>query len=229
LAARAPERANLIGILDWRVSELSRLGVEIRTNVFADLSDVLAEDPDAVLITTGGLPNLDDIEGAAHCHSTWDLLSGSVRPAPRVLIHDGTGRAPAPSCALFARKAGSAVTFATSDGLVGQEMPYQDNTGYRQRFALEDIPVLADLDLTRVTRRDSGLVAQFTHCFSGRITEIETDQIVVERGTLPLADLYYEVKHAETYTGTLHRLGDAVSSRDIHAAIREAHVTALQV
>ena len=41
VAASARERRDLIGIVDWRVSELERLGVEVRTNSYAE--DALAK------------------------------------------------------------------------------------------------------------------------------------------------------------------------------------------
>ena len=46
----------MIGIVDWRLAELERLGVEIRYDLFAEADDVLAEAPDVVIIATGGLP-----------------------------------------------------------------------------------------------------------------------------------------------------------------------------
>lgn len=226
LATRAPERAKLIGIVDWRIAELNRLGVAIRTNCYAELDDVLAEGPDTVFVATGGLPDLDGIEGTDLCLSTWDFLSGGVTPAAHVLIHDGTGRAPAPSCALHARKAGSKVTFATSDGVVGQEMPYQDNTGYRKRFAEQGIQIMADLDLLHVEKAGSGVVATFANTFSGHTVTVEADQIVVERGTSPLNNLYTTLKSSGLFSGKAYLVGDAVASRDVHAAIRQAYVAA---
>ncbi|WP_037914796.1 NAD(P)-binding protein [Sulfitobacter sp. 20_GPM-1509m] len=227
LAARAPERANMIGIVDWRIAELTRLGVEVRTNCYADVQDVLAENPDMVFVATGGLPDLGQIEGADFCQNTWDFLSGAVPPAAEVLIHDGTGRAPAPSCALLARKSGSSVTFATSDGVVGQEMPYQDGTGFRKRFAELGVQILGDLDLLRVEQAGARLRATFVHSFSGHLHTVETDQIVVERGTQALNDLYHELKASDAFKGVAHLLGDAVASRDVHASIRNAYVVAL--
>jgi hypothetical protein len=35
LAARVKRRAELIGIIDWRLAQLDRLGVEIRYNTYA--------------------------------------------------------------------------------------------------------------------------------------------------------------------------------------------------
>ncbi|MBC8129362.1 MAG: NADH:flavin oxidoreductase, partial [Rhizobiaceae bacterium] len=50
LAARVPRRRELAGIVDWRLAELDRLGVEIRYNLYAEGSDVLAEAPDMVFV-----------------------------------------------------------------------------------------------------------------------------------------------------------------------------------
>ena len=71
------------------------------------------------------------------------------------------------------------------------------------------------------------------------------DQVVVENGTVPLADLYFELKEYSSNRGEidqlaliegrpqlinayargrfqLFRIGDAVAARNIHAAIYEA-------
>ncbi|GGO53573.1 2,4-dienoyl-CoA reductase [Roseovarius pacificus] len=227
LATRGLERANLIGLVDWRLAELTRLGVDVRMNCYAGLDDILAETPDTVFVATGGLPDLDGIDGAEFCVSTWDILSGTATPAAHVLIHDGTGRAPAPSCALRVRQTGSKVTFTTSDGMIGQEMPYQDNTGYRKRFAQQGIGVMPDLDLIRVTRDANGISAEFAHCFSREAVTLHADQIVVEHGTQPLNELYRDLRSCRAFSGKVHLLGDAAASRDVHAAVREAYVTAI--
>ncbi|MEX0760539.1 MAG: FAD-dependent oxidoreductase, partial [Tistlia sp.] len=57
LAAALKRRRELLGIVDWRLAELERLGVPIRFNHWAEAADVLAEEPDLVVIATGGLPN----------------------------------------------------------------------------------------------------------------------------------------------------------------------------
>jgi len=69
---------------------------------------VLAFDPDVVIVATGGLPNFGDLEGEELCLSTWDILSGDVKPEKRVLVYDGTGRHEALSCAEFIADKGSA-------------------------------------------------------------------------------------------------------------------------
>ena len=63
LAARAGWRKDLIGIVDWFKLQLKRLGVEIRWNTFADEDLVKSENPDVVVIATGGLPDTGFAEG----------------------------------------------------------------------------------------------------------------------------------------------------------------------
>jgi 2,4-dienoyl-CoA reductase-like NADH-dependent reductase (Old Yellow Enzyme family) len=56
LLAKNPLRRELIGIIDWRLAELERLGVDIRYDCYAEAADVLALEPDIVVIATGGVP-----------------------------------------------------------------------------------------------------------------------------------------------------------------------------
>jgi len=46
LAARAGWRRDMISVVDWRISELEHLGVQVHYNNYADGDDVLAFDPD---------------------------------------------------------------------------------------------------------------------------------------------------------------------------------------
>jgi len=54
LAARLPGRAELAAFADWRADECARRGVDVRLGVDADRDAVLALDPDAVVVATGG-------------------------------------------------------------------------------------------------------------------------------------------------------------------------------
>src|SRR5262245_10925145 len=56
LAAQNPRRKELIGIVDWRLAELERLGVGIRYDTWAEKDEVLSLSPDVVMVATGGLP-----------------------------------------------------------------------------------------------------------------------------------------------------------------------------
>ncbi|MBE9640290.1 NADH:flavin oxidoreductase [Salipiger mangrovisoli] len=246
IATRVKERADLVGILDWRESALQRLGVDIRLNTYADASDILAESPDTVIVATGGIPDLDWLEGAEHCLSVWDVLSGQMPSGGTAIVYDGSGRQAAASCALALSREGKQVIFATPDDAVAIEMPYQDRSGFRKRFAELGITQVTDARLVAVRRTGGRVEAVFRNTYSGAEFVHGTDSVVVEHGTTPLDDVYEELRDASANHGTtdidalaqradgsaplaarqgfaLHRIGDAVASRDLHSAILDAY------
>ena len=244
LAAKADWRRDLIAIVDWRIAELEHLGVDIRLNTYADAEDILALEPEVVICATGGLPNLDDLEGGELCHSTWDFLSGEIKPAGRVLIYDGTGRNDAPSCAKKLAQDGTDVVYVTIDDRLGGELGYPERPIYRKQFYQLGIPTHVDLSLQSVRPSAGGLQAVMRNELSDETVKFEADQIVVERGTSPVTEVFDALReqsfnHGVTDIKTLlefkpqpdldndgfalFRIGDAVSSRSLHAALLDAY------
>ena len=77
----------MIGIIDWRMAQCAARGVEFRFNTWAEAADVLAENPDVVIIATGGLPRDGHARGGNDLVvSAWDILSGDVKPGANVLL-----------------------------------------------------------------------------------------------------------------------------------------------
>ena len=244
VATAAAERRDLIGIVDWRVGELERLGVDIRTNCYAETDAVLAEKPDLVIVATGGVPDTDWFEGAELCNSVWDVLSGTVQGKNDVLVYDGTGRQAAASCALHLSQLGKSVCIATPDDALALEMTYIDKSSFRKRMTELGIRSVVEVGLEKVDRRGNRLLATLRNELTGAQSQIEADQIIVEHGTVPVADVYHALRHRSANDGVtdialvlgqaeaatpptgafqLHRIGDAVSSRDIYSSIHEAY------
>ncbi len=59
LTAQSKRRAEMIGIIDWRMAQCAARDVEFRFNTWAEADDVMALDPDVVIVATGGLPHKD--------------------------------------------------------------------------------------------------------------------------------------------------------------------------
>jgi NADPH-dependent 2,4-dienoyl-CoA reductase/sulfur reductase-like enzyme len=53
-AQRLPGRSEIADLADWRIGECARRGVELRTGAPATAASVLALEPDAVIVATGG-------------------------------------------------------------------------------------------------------------------------------------------------------------------------------
>jgi 2,4-dienoyl-CoA reductase-like NADH-dependent reductase (Old Yellow Enzyme family) len=243
LAARAPRRRELIGIVDWREQQLAELGVTMRYATYAGAEDVLAEQPDVVFVATGGLPNTDVLEaGADLVTSTWDIISGQVAPASRVLVFDDNGAHPAMQCTEFLAEAGAQVELVTPERFFAVEIGGMNHAAYARTFQRHDVRITINTRLRAVHRRGNTLVATLGNDFGDIRHEREVDQVVVEHGTLPLDELYLELQPLSVNGGAvdyaallggrpqsvvahpaggfqLFRIGDAVASRNIHAAI----------
>lgn len=243
IATAAHERRNLLGIVDWRIEELQRLGVDMRLNSYVDETDVMVENPSAIVVATGGIPDTNFIEGGELCNSVWDILTASVPAADNVLIYDGTGRQAAASCALELVAKGKKLHYAMLDEMLAFEMSYTDKSGFRKKFAELSIPRTVDIRLIKVERDGNGLLASFRNELTGEITAHHANQIVVDNGTVPVDDIFSalrdqssnfgethfdvrsrdDIAHATTKDGfEIHRIGDAIASRDIYSAIQDA-------
>jgi len=240
-------RRDLIGIVDWRANELGRLGVDVRTSNYADACAVLAEHPDVVIVATGGMPDLEDLPGNEHCVTAFDALTMSVPTSGSALVYDGTGRHVAATCAERYAQAGIEVELVTLDRCFGEELEGRgDDIGWQRRFNELKISLRHDLRLQRVERLPGNKRrAWFTHELSSERVCLDADHVVVERGMMPVDDLFHEMRSesvndgkadldclllgkAQPWTTTepagyeLYRIGDAESSRNIHAAIFDA-------
>lgn len=243
LAAKVRLRRDLRGIVDWRIVELDRLGVDVRLNVYAEAAEVLSEEPDLVIIATGGIPDFGPVYGSELCLSVFDVLGNLAQIADDVLIYDATGRHSAPSVAAEIAAAGKQVTFVTRDPSIAPEMEHHSSITYRKAFAENDVRVLTEYELVSVTVRARQREVVLRHMLTGREIRETHTQVVVEHGTVPVNELFDNLRpfsindgvteperlvgpatlRSKSATGfELHRIGDAVSSRSIHAAMLDA-------
>lgn len=243
VGAKGSWRRDLRGIVEWRVAELERLGARVHTSRYMEAEDILALDPDVVIVATGGLPQIDVTTGDELCVSTWDVLTGQVPVRDNVLVYDGTGRHPAPLAAEHARLRGADVTYVTIDATIAEELTYAERLRWKKIFLNQGLAPVPETRLVAVRRKDNLLEAELLNEITGATSHVLVEQVIVEQGTVPLDDLYAAVRSRSVNDGVtdleafvrvepqprsrpdgfeLHRVGDAVSSRNIHGAILDA-------
>ncbi len=246
LLTRSKRRSELIGIVDWRLERLADLGVQIHYNRYAEPDDVLAETPGVVLIATGGLPQSPALEaGDDLVVSSWDILSGDTKPAEEVLLYDDNGAHPGMQAAEAIAEDGSSLELVTPERFFAPEIGGLNHAAYAETFHAKGVRITINSRVLGVHRRANRLAAVIGSDYHDRREERIVDQVVVEHGTLPLDELYFALKPSSSNLGAcdydalregrpqsltenpdgefqLFRIGDAVSSRNIHAAIYDA-------
>ncbi|MEQ9334603.1 NADH:flavin oxidoreductase [Thalassobaculum sp.] len=245
LASRLPRRRELIGIVDWRVAMCERAGVDMRFNSYAEAADVLALEPDVVIVATGGLPNTGIVEGAELAVSTWDILAGDVKPAGRVLVYDDNAAHPGLTAAEAIADAGCSVEIVTPERFFAADIGGLNHVAYARAFDRHGVRITINKRVLGVRRAGNALVASIGSDYGERVDEREVDMLVVEHGTLPLDALYFDLRPLSRNGGEvdhaalidvrpqaatrnpdgrfqLFRIGDAVASRNVHAAIYDA-------
>jgi 2,4-dienoyl-CoA reductase-like NADH-dependent reductase (Old Yellow Enzyme family)/thioredoxin reductase len=244
LAAQNPRRKELIGIVDWRLSELERLGVELRYDIWAEKDDVLAFGPEVVIVATGGLPQNPPLEaGEELVTSSWDIISGAVKPAENVLLYDDNGGHQGMTAAELIANTGAKLELVSPERFFAPEMGGMNHVPYMSAFHEKGVRITINTRLTSVRRDGNHFIAMLGSDFAkGWSEERRVDQVVAEHGTLPLDELYFALKPLSKNGGavdyqrlveggdifpvvrseaafTLLRIGDAVAARNIHAAV----------
>ena len=245
LAAQASWRRELTGIVDWRARELERLGVDVRLGSPVEPASIDA-DADVVIVATGGEPDLAWIDGAEHCTSVRDILTGAVGVGEDAIVYDGTGRHAALTAAEAIVSSGGAVAFFGLDGQLAMEMAYSEQVIWRKRTYELGIQPRLDRRLERVERAGNRLRVTFRNELTDEAEVHETGRLVVEHGTRPADALFRGLAPRSSNGGVvdqrallagrpqpegeggesggfrLFRIGDAVSSRNIYAAVLDA-------
>ncbi len=245
LAALATWREALSGIVRWLESQISKLDVDVRLGTEADMAAVLAEDPDVVVVATGGRPNPGHVEGGEHLVRTWDILRGDVAPADSVLLYDDHGDHQAPSCAEVLARRGSRVELVTPDRAPLQAIGHNNFQIHMREMHANQVVFTPDTRLTQVYPEGNRLVAVLRNEYTEADEERVVDQVVAEFGTRPREELYLALRPGSINLGEidvdalaagraqdvatnptgryrLYRIGDALSGRNIHAAILDA-------
>jgi N-methyl-L-proline demethylase len=246
VAAGLARRREIMGIIDWRVAQCAKFDVELRTSTFAEAAEIEQENPDVVVIATGGAPNIDFLDsGGEFAVTSWDLLSGAARPSGEVIVYDDNGAHPGLSAAEFVADSGAKLEIVTPERMLAPDVGGTSYPPYFRAFSRADAKVTLNLRLESIARRGNRVVGAFYDEYGRRRVDKEADMIVVEHGAIPVDDLYFELKAGSINRGEvdydaliagrpqtvssnpdgryrLFRIGDAVASRNIHAAVYDA-------
>lgn len=252
--ARLERKRDFAGALDWRMEQARLYGVKFEFGVFADEADILALEPDVVILATGGVPREADaigIDGSRFIDSIWELFERPVQQRQRTLIFDDEGRYASLDALELLAKTSDRVTYVTPERTVGIDVGSLNFADYQAEFDKYSVEYKLSRRLNAVSLVEDRVLKADLMSDAGQIVEsVECDQIFYAGGTWPNDELYEALCVQSSNQGRidqdafiearpqpavedagfrLYRLGDAVSSRNVHAAFVDAHRIALGI
>ncbi len=246
LTAQTKRRHEMIQLVQWRYDECLRMGVTFHFNSYAEADTVFAAAPQVVIIATGGLPHTELLPtGNELVVSSWDIITGEVKPGNRVLIYDDAGDYAALQAVETLASHGSQVEVVCRDRHIFAEVMAMSLTPSLRLQQQHDVTFTPTWTLQSVARAEGGLQVILGSDYGSATRERRVDQVVVNHGTRPLDEVYFELREQSTNGGEvnyddlaagrpqsvvrneqgsfqLFRIGDAIAARNTHAAILDA-------
>lgn len=229
-------KLHLIGdIAIWLESEIYRLGVDVRLATYMEADEVLAENPDVVIVATGSQPTEVQefrqtadpaaqlrIAPGARVMTSLDLsMAGTGDYGKTAIVFDDIGHYEAIGCCEALIDSGAEVTYVTRHLMFA---PAVEGTGRTQaalqrfykrgRFRILTQSALASIDKGSAEVRP----------LYGTATETIPADTVVLAGYRQSQNEMWEALQGRV--SQLHIVGDVLSARDIQPAIREGHLAA---
>jgi 2,4-dienoyl-CoA reductase-like NADH-dependent reductase (Old Yellow Enzyme family)/thioredoxin reductase len=244
MAAAGTTRRQIGAVTHWLAAELDHLKVDIRYNVLAEASDVMAEQPDLVVIATGGLPRSLEVPGGELGEPIWNLFS-EAPPSGRVMIFDDRGDHQTAVAAEVAAATSGSVAIVTPDRTPLHNLGPTNYAVVMRALYKLGVSVKPDLELISLRRDGNSISVKLRNVLSGEFEDHQVDRLFYEVGTEENAQVYFDLVESSWNGGQfdmpsmiegklnfpetnpeggflLVRVGDAVSSRNVHAALYDA-------
>ncbi|SON53611.1 putative N-methylproline demethylase [Hartmannibacter diazotrophicus] len=243
IASKATWREALSGIPRWLHAQVVKKGVDLRLGTAATPEMVKAENPDIVILATGGTATTGYAKGHEHVVTTADVLTGSVEPTGTVLVYDEIGGHNASSTAEVLAKKGCLVEVVTHDRMVAEEVGTTNQPIHLRELYKLGVIMTPNTELMEVYPEGNRLIAVLRNTMTDAEEERVIDRVVADYGTLPVEELYNGLVEGSVNEGIidqasviagkpqpwplgqgyqLYRIGDALAGRNIHAAIYDA-------
>lgn len=238
LASAAPGRAEFGNVVRDLLGECRAAGVEIRTGADVDEAFVERESPDAVVLATGARSRLpgwaarhsgslasgvrdsgarnERLAGATRGRvvDVRDVLAGHVAPQGRVLVYDELGFHQAPAVAELLAGRGCTVEIMTPGMVVAQDLGTTlDMELFHRRAHAAGIVLTTD----RVITAADGPEVTVLHHTVGVETRTRYDWVVCAVPPEPDDGLWRALRGRSG----VHRIGDCLAPRRVHAAVIE--------
>lgn len=220
LLTKRPGREGVAEIIRYFTHALAKAGVTIKTGTELTVDQVLADNPDAVIVATGSKPRTAVFAGNCEPPEVLDgrqVLGGRYPVGERVVYIDESGGREGASTVEWLADQGKKVRMITNDPFIGVALaPIGELNFMRQRLLQKGVVFFQETEVVEIGPRE--VVAR--DIYSRRLIIFEDyDTVVIDAGSVAENSLYLQLKGR---VKELYHVGDAVAPRGIEMAIWEA-------
>jgi len=140
---------------------------------------------------------------AANVVTSWDIISGDVKLADNVLIYDESGDHPGLQAAEIAAQSGAKVEIMTPDRVFAPDIMAMNLVPYMRELQARDVTFTVTRRLLDVARDGNKLIATIGTDYSDHTHTAQYDQVVMNYGTLPLDELYFDLRDQSSNVGAV--------------------------
>jgi len=214
LAQKIPGRAEFGGIVTNLKRECEIAGVEFKLNTKVNRALVQQQQPDAVIIATGGLPYRPGFEnlGQMQVLDAWQVLNEVENVGKNVLIADWKCDWIGLGLAEQLATNGYTVTLAINGLYAGESIQSYvrtEMTANLHRLAVKIVPYM------RLFGCDDDTVFMQHTCSGEAVMYDEIDTLVLSHGQIPFTELAGEINGL----CEMHLIGDALAARTAEEAV----------
>ena len=231
LAGQQPRRAQILDLLDWYERQFEKLQVRLHLNSFVEAEDIRALNPDAVVLSTGSLPDEDGFQrwmpdrdrlpgiDSGNVYSPEDVMRREAKLGDHVILYDEGGNWRGLGTAWAMAEQGKKVTIVTPEPFIGKELARTSS----------DIPLrprLAKLGVTFLTEHLiaewHGSAATIRNMLTGEDFRREASALVMSTTNRAFDPLSADLADLE-----IHLIGDAAAPRQAPYAFHEGRKVGL--
>jgi len=233
---KTKSRRELKRIVDWRVSELDRLGVDIRLDTEVDKQALINSDADVVILATGALDTVRTFSGSTHFPVLTPrqlLAMNTVNSRNAIVISDGRGQAGL-VCAEWLCERGVRVEIVTEAVAVADDLDPTNRDEWYQRLCKAGVRfapqlIVQQLGVNTVTLR---------HVYTGNVSVREDIDLIVDWYASQVSNALYETMIQDSFQKnnegverkqSCYLIGDCVAPRGVEIAMAEAMDTVVSL
>ena len=223
IPASSPNFKNdLKRLIKYYENQLNKLNINIVFNKEGNEEEILKENPDVLVISTGSEPIIPRISGieSENVHLATDILVDDSKIGEEVIVAGG-GFVGCETAIYLSQKGKKVTIVEMKDSILAEPMALNNMIALRTMLAMNKIEIVAGNKLTEIKGNKAILASS-----NGEIKEVECDSLVLALGFKSVQDLKEKVS---LKIKDIRVIGDAESPRRIKHAIAEGFQVGIEI